>query len=173
MADNEETAGIVQKEITEVPRNHPMEDILDIEEGTTMVPAVKRSSELVVSGQYDNKDDEIDAQYQEVYDLSLEAFEQQSQEAELVEGKYKARNGEIAAQYLNIALNAAKEKGTLKGNKDKLSLAAEKVTKSGGTTNNNLIVGDRNDILKTLMGKDDAPEPIDITPEPADNNETE
>lgn len=165
MTTEKETASIVQKEIVEVPINHPMENILDIEEGTTMVPAVKRSTQLVVSGQYDDKDDEIDAQFQEVYDLSLEAFEQQSQEAELVEGKYKARNGEIAAQYLNIALNAAKEKGSLKTNKDKLSLAAEKVTKSGGTTNNNLIVGDRNDILKTLMGQ---PDPIDVTPDETD-----
>ena len=157
-----------EKENIEVPINHPMESILDIEEGTTLVPAVKRTTELVVSGQYDNKDDEIDEQFQEVYDLSLEAFEQQSNEAELVEGRYKARNGEIAAQYLNIALNAAKEKGSLKGNKDKLSLAAEKVTTGGRTTNNNLIVGDRNDILKTLMGIDTKPEPIDITPEPVE-----
>jgi len=165
------------KENIEVPKNHPMESILDIEEGTTMVPAVKRTTELVVSGQYDEKDDEIDEQFQEVYDLSLEAFEQQSQEAELVEGRYKARNGEIAAQYLNIALNAAKDKATLKGNKDKLSLAAEKVT-GAKTTNNNLIVGDRNEILKTLMGQDAKPEPIDITPEPVEaevipNDETE
>ena len=169
---------MTDKENIEVPINHPMENILDIEEGTTMMPAVKRTTELVVSGQYDDKDDEIDEQYQEVYDLSLEAFEQQSQEAELVEGRYKARNGEIAAQYLNIALNAAKEKGSLKGNKDKLSLAAEKVTSGSRTTNNNLIVGDRNDILKTLMGQDTKPEPIDITPEPVateviDNDETE
>lgn len=165
---------MTDKENIEVPINHPMESILDIEEGTTMMPAVKRTTELVVSGQYDDKDDEIDEQFQEVYDLSLEAFEQQSQEAELVEGKYKARNGEIAAQYLNIALNAAKEKGSLKGNKDKLSLAAEKVT-GAKTTNNNLIVGDRNDILKQLMGT--KPEPIDITPEPVEaeviDNETE
>lgn len=160
-----------EKKDIEVPINHPMEGILDIEEGTTMVPAVKRTTELVVSGQYDNKDDEIDGQFQEVYDLSLEAFEQQSQEAELVEGRYKARNGEIAAQYLNIALNAAKDKATLKVNKDKLSLAAEKTTGTKVGTQNNLIVGDRNDIIKALMEGQQKPEPIDVTPETPDEAE--
>ncbi len=162
-----------EKEKIEVPINHPMESILDIEEGTTMVPAIRRTTDIVVSGQYDDKDDEIDGQFQEVYDLSLEAFETQAQEAELVEGKYKARNGEIAAQYLNIALNAAKDKANLKGNKDKLSLAAEKITRPSGMTQNNLIVGDRNEILKALLEKDGAPEPIDITPTEPDADEAE
>lgn len=149
----------------EVPVNHPMEAILDIEEGTTMVPTVQRTTEPAVTKQYDEKDAEIDSQFQEVYDLSLEAFEFQSQEAELVEGKYKARNGEIAAQYLNIALNAAKDKATLKINKDKITLAEKKVTNANASTTN-LIVGDRNDILKTLLQQTDVPEIKDVTPTP-------
>lgn len=155
---------MTEKETIEVPTAHPMEDILDIEGGTTLVPTVKRSTELTVSGQYDDKDDEIDSQFQEIYDLSLEAFEAQSQEAELVEGRYKARNGEIAAQYLNIALNAAKDKATLKVNKDKLSLQARKVSATNiKNQQNNLIVGDRNEVLRALMEKDEPP--LDVTPD--------
>lgn len=161
-----------EKEEIEVATQHPMENLLDIEEGSTMVPAIQRNTDLVVDVQYDDKDVEIEEQFQEVYDLALEAFEAQSAEAELVEGKYKARNGEIAAQYLNTALNAAKEKSSQKMHKDKTTLAANKVTSPTGMTQNNLIVGDRNDILKTLMNNSE-PEPIDVTPTDTSSNETE
>ena len=150
-----------EEDITEKNMAHPMEDLFDIDSGSTSVPAVKRTTELSTSVEhpYDDKDNEIDEQFQEIYDLALEAFGAQSQEAELVEGKYKARNQEIAVQFLNTALNAAANKGTLKNNKEKMAIAAKKVdasAKPGGTTNNNLIVGDRNDILRALRADREA-----------------
>ena len=77
------------------------------------------------------------------------AFESQLEEAELVEGKYKARNGEVAVQFLNTALGAAREKSVLKQHKDKVTVQKGKI----GTVHNhnNLIVADRNEILKTLQ----------------------
>ena len=68
---------------------------------------------------------------QEVYDAAMGGFETQMDEAEIVEGKYKARNGEVAVQFLNAALNAAKEKSGLKQHKDKVTK-----TPSGPVTNN-------------------------------------
>ncbi len=147
---------------------HPLEEMLDIEEGTTMVPATKRSTDLVVEARYDDKDEEIEEQFQEVYDLALDAFEAQSQEAELVEGKYKARNGEIAAQYLNTALAAAREKGQLKSGKDKLALAANKISPGTGPQSAQKIVGDFSEILKALADKAAESAPIDITPKHVD-----
>ena len=103
-----------------------------------------------------NKDDEIEGQFQEVYEKAMDAFDEQSTEAELVDGKYKARNAEVAAQYLNTALHAVKEKSNVKQHKDKMVVAKEKA-KTPGTVNQNLFV-DRNDLLKALQAKDDKDE---------------
>lgn len=136
----------------EVVIEHPLEDIFDIEAGTTLMPRTEKTTELVASEEYDDKDKEIEDQFQEVYDAALSAFEDQIAEAEMVEGKYKARNMEVGAQLLNTALAAAKEKSGFKQHKDKTAIAKGKL--SGKTVNhNNLIVADRNDLLKTLMGK--------------------
>lgn len=139
------------KEI-EVVIEHPLEEVFDIESGTTLVPRTEKTTELVASEEYDDKDNEIEGQFQEVYDAALSAFEDQVAEAEVIEGKYKARNMEVATQLLNTALNAAKEKSSLKQHKDKTAVAKGKL-KGGGTTNNTLIVADRNEILKTFSNK--------------------
>ena len=140
------------RETKEKTISHPMEGVLNIEPGTTIVeyqeslPAVLTEHE-----EYDEKDNEIEQQFQEVYEKALDIFEDQSEVAEMVEGKFKARNYEVAAQFLNTALNAIKEKAGLKQHKDKLSIAAVKAENSG-TTNQTLIVADRNDILRALQG---------------------
>jgi len=133
---------------------HPLEEIFDIESGTTLIPRTEKTTELVAGEEYDDKDKEIEDQFQEVYDHALSAFEDQVAEAEVIEGKYKARNMEVGVQLLNTALAAAKEKSSLKQHKDKTALAKGKLT--GKTVNhNNLIIADRNELLKTLMNKKD------------------
>jgi len=137
------------KEI-EVAIEHPLEEIFDVEAGTTLMPRTEKTTELVASEEYDNKDKEIENQFQEVYDAALSAFEDQVAEAEVIEGKYKARNMEVGVQLLNTALAAAKEKSGLKQHKDKTAIAKGKLGVK--TTNNTLIIADRNDILRTMMG---------------------
>ncbi len=149
MSKDKEPEVIVEEEYKEIA--HPMEDVLDIEPGTTLVPHQERSTELVVSDEMDTKDEEIDGQFQEVYDAAMTAFDQQSQDSEVIEPKYRARNQEVAVQFLNTALNAAQQKSTLKQHKDKLSVAKVRAN-NAGTTNNNLIVADRNEILKHIQG---------------------
>jgi hypothetical protein len=146
-------ANITRKEI-EVPVEHPLEKAFNIEPGTTLVPQVVRSTELTTIETYDEKDSEIETQFQEVYDAAMGAFEGQFQEADLVEGKYKARVGEVAVQFLNTALQAAQNKSLLKQHKDKIAEATKK-NSTPNTVNNNLIVADRNEILKKLMGDKD------------------
>ena len=138
----------------EKPIHHPLEEVFEIEEGTTIVPHIERSTELVIHEEYDKKDTELEEQFQEVYDAALGAFEGQMDEAELVEGKYKARNGEVAVQFLNAALAAAREKAGMKKHKDKLAVDKSKAG-TPKTLNQNLIVADRNDLLKEIMGKED------------------
>ena len=118
MAESKEVEKLVE---------HPMEDVLNIESGTTPMTTIERTSELVPAEEYDDKDEEIDEQFQEVYDSTMGAFEGQMEEAELVEGKYKARNGEVAVQFLNAALSAAKEKSNMKQHKDKSAIAKGKL----------------------------------------------
>jgi hypothetical protein len=150
----------VTKENVDIPIEHPLEKVFGIEQGTTMLPTVQRTTELAVVHTYDEKDKEVEGQFQEVYDAAMGAFETQSQETELVEGKYKARSGEVAVQFLNTALAAAQSKSTLKQHKDKLSTV---VNKAPGTVNNNLIVADRNDLLRNLRNMNLDKDVIDAT----------
>lgn len=139
--------------------NHPMEEVLDIESGSTTLPAITRQKQTTEQAEeYDNKDREIEEQFEEIYDLALTSFERQAEDSELVQGQYKARSNEIAGQFLNTALAAAKEKASLKQHKDKQTLASNKATTPGSMTQNNIIVGDRNAILRTIMGTDSTPE---------------
>ena len=122
-------------ELVEVERSHHMEDLFDIEPGTTVAEVQKSSSEMVVAEEYDSKDDEIEGQYQEVYNAAMDAYE-----------------GSTGPEMQDTALNAAKYKSDLKAHKDKIGVAMQKVKGGAKTVNNNLIV-DRNELLKELMGR--------------------
>lgn len=133
---------------------HPMEGILDIESKSTSIPITERQTTDIAettTEAYDDKDIEIETQFQEVYDAAMDAFDDQNSQTDQVEGRYQARNGEVAAQFLNTALQAAKEKSNTKQHKDKLSIARGKLTGAGNATGGNLIVADRNDILKAFQ----------------------
>lgn len=133
---------------------HPLESVLDIEEGSTQLPvhADNQTIELVDCDDYDEKDKEIELQFQQVYDAAMEAFQNQSEDSELIEPKFRARNQEVAVQFLNAALNAAKEKSSLKMQKDKINLKIN-AQKGPNTVNQNLIVTDHSDLMRTLMGQ--------------------
>lgn len=139
---------IMDSTITEV-RSHPLEEAFDITPCTTEYEVV----ELIVPeasqpAEYDDKDMEIERKYEEVYASAMGQYSTLADETEKVEGKYKARVGEVSATMLTIALNAAREKAQLKMHKDKLKPA----TTGPQTVNNNLIVADRNEILRALAG---------------------
>lgn len=131
---------------------HPLESVLDITPCTTVVEYKEVEPAAVVQmPTYDAKDDEIEGKLEEIYAVAMGNVEAISDEMERVEGKYKARIGEVTATMLNVALGAVREKTALKMHKDKLTPVA------GGTgpqtVNNNLVVADRNEILQMLMKK--------------------
>jgi hypothetical protein len=132
--------------------SHPFEDILGIESGTTITEYHEILPEpLIESPMYDEKDNEIEDQLQEIYNLALGAASVVTDEIERVEGRYKASLAESATQSLNIALGSVREKRMMKEHKDKLQIASAKSKIPGSmTTNNNLIVANRNEILKML-----------------------
>ena len=135
---------------------HPMEEFLDIERGTTEIEIFEREGELITANGYDDKDVEIDEQFQEIYDSAMDGYDLLAEELHKVEGKYKARVGEVSVQHLNAALSAAKAKADLKQQKDKLE-KSKTAGPSSVTTNNTLIVDDRSallDALKKQLGKE-------------------
>ena len=134
----------------EKPAENPLEEVFDIENGTTMTEYTETLPVQTVKPEnYDDKDKEIDEQLQEIYESALAQFETQSEEARQVDGKYKARNGEVAIQALNTALHATRTKAEIKVNKDKIELK-ERTAGGPRTLNQNLIVADRNELLKIL-----------------------
>lgn len=140
-------------EVKEKAIEHPMEEALDIESGTTMVDYHEAvPSELVIPVNYDDKDQEIDQMFQDVYDTAMAQFESQANVVTTVEGKYKSRAGEVAALYLNTALNAAQAKQKAKESKDKVSTQQAKAG-TPDTVNQNLFVGDHRELLQLLRQK--------------------
>ena len=132
---------------TKTTMEHPLEEMFGIASGTTEVETVHlQTTEMATVELYDDKDREIEEQFQEVYDAAMTSFADQAGLLLAADPKYSARNMEVANSYLNTALAAAKEKANLK-------LGKEKNATSGGpkTVNNNLIM-DRNELLKMLKG---------------------
>jgi hypothetical protein len=134
--------------------DHPMEAVLGLESNTTITEYKEIIPEIPIDiPQYDVKDDEIELKLEEIYGLALGTMSMVSDEIERVEGKYKSSLAETTTQLLTVALGAVREKSLLKQHKDKLLVANNKLTQKGlghVTTNNNLIVANRNEILKAL-----------------------
>jgi hypothetical protein len=135
---------------------HPLEEEFNIQPLTTVEQTmVVVPDEIIQLPDYDEKDNEIENKLEEIYSVAMGQVMIVADEIERVEGKYKARMGEVTATMLNVALGAVKEKTVLKVHKDKLMVektntAAQRA--NGGTVNNNLVVtADRNEILQMLM----------------------
>jgi hypothetical protein len=83
----------------------PLEDIFEIEEGTTerALQLIPSSTEMTAIDE--TEENEISIQLNSVYNYAMEAFEQQTANVQTIDPKYAARTAEVAAQYLNIALS--------------------------------------------------------------------
>lgn len=151
-------------------RTHPLETVLNIEEGeffnnkekfeetmSETLPAMVAPSELVPveAPPKDEEDIAIDKNIDIVYDKALSAFNVQTEMVEIVDPRYSARTAEVAANYLNIALNAMAVKSKVKGERARRGQAGFVPYANGAkTVNNNLIVADRNSILRMMMQDD-------------------
>ncbi len=142
---------------TEKFTTHPMEDFLDLEAGTTLV----ETDEVVLEEAtphvaYDDKDMEIEQKFDDVYAIAMSNVVTVSDEIERVEGKYKARMGEVTANMLSVALQAAREKASFKMHKDKLSPKGSDAKTVNQTLNQLNIVADRNEMLRIIAAKKEA-----------------
>lgn len=94
----------------------------------------------------DEEDIEIDRKIDEVYTSAIETFQQQMQYAEIVEPRYAARNAEVAANYLNIALSAANSRARVKADRKKTSAFVP----YAGRNANGSVVASLDDIMKII-----------------------
>lgn len=131
--------------------DHPLEEFLNIEPASTEVVKYQRKTELTPYQEFDDKDTEIEESYQEIYDAAMTGYDNLQEMIDTADTKFAARLGEVSVQHLNVALAAAGKKAHLKENKDKL-LARAKAGPAGKTTNNIVLVEDRNELLRRLMG---------------------
>lgn len=95
----------------------------------------------------DEEDHEIDAKIDAVYDAALETFQQQTEYTQIIEPRYAARNAEVAATYLSIALNAAATRAKVKGERKR---QAAFVPFANGKTQNNVVVASREEIMRMI-----------------------
>ncbi len=103
----------------------------------------------VVAGEaeVDPDDAETDSKIDKVYTLAIDAFNTQTEYQEIIEPRYAARNAEVAANYLSIALNAATSKARVKIDRKKAQGFIPFTNQGSGSSN---IVASREDILRMI-----------------------
>jgi hypothetical protein len=138
---------------------HPLESVFGLEEGLTDISqdyavAEAVSNDLVAAQpegpQPDHKDEDdvlIEQRIDEVYTMAIETFQQQTAYMAVIEPRYAARNAEVAANYLNIALAAANSRSKVKTDRKR---ANQVFIPHAGKTTNNLVIANREDILKMI-----------------------
>ncbi len=118
-----------QYELAEVPKSSvPGEAIAD----------VKDEDDIVAEARMD-----------EIYTTAIEAYHNQAAYTEMIDPKYAARNAEVAANYLNIALNATVARSRQKTDRMRIRQFIP-YNNQGGKNTTNVVVASREDILKMI-----------------------
>jgi hypothetical protein len=134
---------------------NPLDDLfntlpMDMEEDGEYIPTTEGTLATLGDEQAppekDAEDIEIDEKIDTVYTAAIDAFNNQTAYMEVIEPRYAARNAEVAANYLNIALNAASVRAKVKGDRKK---SAQFVPFTNNKTNG-AVVASREDIMKML-----------------------
>lgn len=126
-----------------LPEDEPGDDYVPMTEGDL---AVANGTTSVVSSEKDEEDVAIDEKIDTVYQAAIDAFNTQTAYLEVIEPRYAARNAEVAANYLNIALSAASVRAKVKGDRKK---TCQFVPFSNNKTNG-VVVASREDIMRML-----------------------
>ena len=107
------------------------------------------------------EDIQVDAQLNEIHTAAMQAFYQQAALAQQVDPKFSARNSEVAAQFLTAALNAVNTRVDAKYKRQKIRIEQSKSTSTvPNSVQNNIIVADRNTLMKSLFEQGGFAKPI-------------
>lgn len=97
---------------------------------------------------------DIETSVQDVYERGMEAFEEQVNNASIVEPRFAARNMEVAKGFLDTSLEAAKlvQKDRVDEAKVAIARARFNLPQVAGdlVQNKTVIIADRNEIIKAL-----------------------
>lgn len=130
---------------------HPLEEHFDIERGSTEIVVTKRNTELTEYQPYDEKDKELEQDYQLVMDSALDLVDRLREHIDGgAEAKFLARLAEVAGQNLSLALTAAEKKAKLKDNKDKFNFRKSAAPGNKNITNNTTIIATQSEVLAAL-----------------------
>ena len=141
---------------------HPLESVFGLESGLGSelennyeMTNVPEGGALAPAGEppVDHKDEDdklIEKRIDDVYDMAMQTFQQQTAYTEIIEPRYAARNAEVAANYLNIALAAANSRAKVKTDRKRANQSFVPFAQPGGKTTNNIVIADRNEILKMI-----------------------
>jgi len=134
-------------------RGHALEKFFNVPEGSTETEKVSVSYPVKRHELYDDKDSEIEKEFHTIFEKSMEGYESLAILLDSVDPRYRGRLAEIAASYLNTALNAVSKKAAQKEAIQTMKLkenTAQNKTKVAGSTTNIAFVGDHNSALKIL-----------------------
>ena len=142
------------------PIKHPLEsvfnmgdDAMEIDDRYEMVEVPTNAGAVQEGPPVDHKDEDdvlVEQRIDEVYGAAMGAFETQQGYLEVIEPRYAARNAEVAANYLNIALAAANSRAKVKTDRKRANQSFVPYTNGGGKNTTNIVIADRNEILKMV-----------------------
>lgn len=127
----------------------PLEDVTDDQYALAELPQTQ--IEQPTAAPIDHKDEDdilVEKRIDEVYDAAIDAYRQQQEYIEVIEPRYAARSAEVAANFLTIALTAANSRAKVKTDRKRANQVFIPHTTS--KTTNNVLVADRNEILKMI-----------------------
>lgn len=132
--------------------NNPLNDLFDIEPDNEVLPVEYeqiQNTQIPTKAEDARDEDDIanDRKIDQIYDVALETFHNQTAMIEIIEPRYAARNAEVAATYLNIALQAATARARVKADRKR---ATQFIPGVGGKVTNNTIVATREEIMKMI-----------------------
>jgi len=144
------------------PIKNPLDDLFDIADeemadqnemdsydeapASEIMAAQQANAPAVV--EKDEEDIENDARFDEVYTAAKDAFDNQMAYTEIIEPRYAARNAEVAANFLNLALQAASAKARVKSDRKRATAFIPGM--GAGKVTNNTIVATREEILRMI-----------------------
>jgi len=130
----------------------PDQDQTNLERALDLVPPPDdRTKELSIITDTNEDKLPIDQSLTDVYERAMMAFEEQVNNAGIVEPRFAARNMEVAKMFLDSAIEALKLRNRQTEHKDKVILSNAKLGRVAGKTTNNILIADRNDILRQLF----------------------
>lgn len=139
---------------------NPLDDLFDIEDEMTSgveINEYEQATESEIAAlaapqtpavvEKDEEDVENDKRFDDVYGAAMDTFQNQMAYTEIIEPRYAARNAEVAANFLNLALQAASAKARVKADRKR---ATAFIPGMGGKVTNNTIVATREEILRMI-----------------------